>query len=138
MRGIRIAITALVAMLAVAAAIPAALAQVNFPSRVVKLIVPYPPGGGTDLLARVLADQLGRKWGQAVIVENIGGAGGNIGARGSLPRRPRRLHAACSPRPGPIATNAYMYKDMPYDPAKWVPIAVLATSPYVLVLQQRF
>ena len=59
---------------------PAAQAQANFPSRVVKLIVPYPPGGGTDLLARVLADQLGRKWGQAVIVENIGGAGGNIGA----------------------------------------------------------
>ncbi len=80
LRGIRIAITALVAMLAVAAAISAALAQANFPTRVVKLIVPYPPGGGTDLLARVLADQLGRKWGQAVIVENIGGAGGNIGA----------------------------------------------------------
>ena len=94
LRGIRIAITALAAMLAVAAAIPAAHAQANFPSRVVKLIVPYPPGGGTDLLARVLADQLGRKWGQAVIVENIGGAGGNIGASGSFPRRPRRLYAA--------------------------------------------
>ena len=70
---------ALVAMLAIAAAIPAARAQANYPARVVKLIVPYPPGGGTDLLARVLADQLGRKWGQAVIVENVGGAGGNIG-----------------------------------------------------------
>src|SRR5580700_1019734 len=63
LRGIRIAITALLAMLAVAATISAALAQANFPARVVKLIVPYPPGGGTDLLARVLADQLGRKWG---------------------------------------------------------------------------
>ena len=40
--------------------------------------------------------------------------------------------------PGPIATNAYMYKDMSYDPAKWVPIAVLATSPYVLVLSNGF
>ena len=64
MRGIRIAITALLAMLAVAAAIAVALAQANYPARVVKLIVPYPPGGGTDLLARVLADQLGRKWGK--------------------------------------------------------------------------
>jgi len=63
LRNIRIAITALAALLAVTAAVAVAQAQANYPSRVVKLIVPYPPGGGTDLLARVLADQLGRKWG---------------------------------------------------------------------------
>jgi tripartite-type tricarboxylate transporter receptor subunit TctC len=137
LRGIRSAITALVAMLAVAAAIPAALAQANFPSRVVKLIVPYPPGGGTDLLARVLADQLGRKWGQAVIVENIGGAGGNIGASEVFRADPDGYTLLLA-SPGPIATNAYMYKDMSYDPAKWVPVAVLATSPYVLVLHNGF
>ena len=137
LRGIRIAITALLAILAVAAAIPAALALANFPSRVVKLIVPYPPGGGTDLLARVLADQLGRKWGQAVIVENIGGAGGNIGAAEVFRADPDGYTLLLA-SPGPIATNAYMYKDMSYDPAKWVPIAVLATSPYVLVLHNGF
>jgi tripartite-type tricarboxylate transporter receptor subunit TctC len=137
LRGIRITITALLAMLAVAAAIPAALAQANYPSRVVKLIVPYPPGGGTDLLARVLADQLGRKWGQAVIVENIGGAGGNIGASEVFRADPDGYTLLLA-SPGPIATNAYMYKDMSYDPAKWVPIAVLATSPYVLVLHNGF
>ena len=137
MRGIRIAITALLPMLAVAAAISAAHAQTNFPTRVVKLIVPYPPGGGTDLLARVLADQLGRKWGKAVIVENIGGAGGNIGASEVFRADPDGYTLLLA-SPGPIATNAYMYKDMSYDPAKWVPIAVLATSPYVLVLHNGF
>jgi len=137
LRGIRIAITALLATLAVAAANSAALAQANFPTRVVKLIVPYPPGGGTDLLARVLADQLGRKWGQAVIVENIGGAGGNIGAAEVFRADPDGYTLLLA-SPGPIATNAYMYKDMSYDSAKWVPIAVLATSPYVLVLNNGF
>ena len=128
---------ALVAMLAAAAAISAAQAQANYPARVVKLIVPYPPGGGADLLARVLADQLGRKWGQAVIVENIGGAGGNIGAAEVFRADPDGYTLLLA-SPGPIATNAYMYKDMSYDPAKWVPIAVLATSPYVLVIHNGF
>ena len=55
-------------------------AQDTFPSRLVRIVVPYPPGGGTDTIARLLADQLGRKWGQSAIVENIGGAAGNIGS----------------------------------------------------------
>jgi tripartite-type tricarboxylate transporter receptor subunit TctC len=134
LRGIRIAITALVTLLALTAA---ARAQADFPTRVVKLIVPYPPGGGTDLLARVLAEQLGRKWGQAVIVENVGGAGGNIGAAEVFRAAPDGYTLLLA-SPGPIATNAYMYKDMSYDPAQWVPIAVLATSPYVLVLTNGF
>jgi tripartite-type tricarboxylate transporter receptor subunit TctC len=134
LRGIRIAITALAALLAVATA---AWAQADFPTRVVKLIVPYPPGGGTDLLARVLAERLGRTWRQAVIVENIGGAGGNIGAAEVFRADPDGYTLLLA-SPGPIATNAYMYKDMSYDPGKWVPIAVLATSPYVLVLNNGF
>jgi tripartite-type tricarboxylate transporter receptor subunit TctC len=124
---------ALAAMLAVSAA----QAQVNFPSRAVKLIVPYPPGGGTDLLARVLADQLGRKWGQSVIVENIGGAGGNIGAA-EVARAEPDGYTLLLASPGPIALNDFTFKDMSYDPEKWVPIAVLATSPYVLVLSPSF
>ena len=124
-------------MAAILAATGSAAAQADFPSRVVKLIVPYPPGGGTDLLARVLADQLGRRWHQAVIVENIGGAGGNIGATEVFRAAPDSYTLLLA-SPGPIATNAYMYKDMAYDPAQWVPIAVLATSPYVLVLNNGF
>src|SRR5258708_6931242 len=55
-------------------------AQDVFPSRAVRVVVPYPAGGGTDILGRFLADQLSRKWGQSVVIENAGGAGGNIGA----------------------------------------------------------
>jgi len=128
---------ALAALLAWAAAPAPAQAQADFPSRVVKVIVPYPPGGGTDLLARVLADQLGRKWGQSVIVENVGGAGGNIGAA-EVARAAPDGYTLLLASPGPIATNAYMYKNMSYDPEKWAPIAVLATSPYVLVVSPHF
>jgi len=141
MRGKAIATLACAAVLAAIAVILAAIgnvaAQADFPSRVVKLIVPYPPGGGTDLLARMLADHLGRKWHQAVIVENVGGAGGNIGAAEVFRAAPDGYTLLLA-SPGPIATNAYMYKDMAYDPAQWVPIAVLATSPYVLVLTNAF
>jgi len=137
MKGVRVATTALAAALALAAATVVTHAQANFPSRVVKMIVPYPPGGGTDLLARVLADQLGRKWGQSVIVENVGGAGGNIGAA-EVARADPDGYTLLFGSPGPIATNAFLYKNMSYDPARWVPIAVVATAPYVLVMSPNF
>jgi tripartite-type tricarboxylate transporter receptor subunit TctC len=66
------------AMLALLAAIAPAQAQ-NFPTRTVTLIVPFPPGGSTDVAGRILADKMGAALGQAVIVENVGGAGGSIG-----------------------------------------------------------
>lgn len=112
-------------------------AETAFPTRTVKMIVPYPPGGGTDLLARALAQQLGQKWRQSVIVENVGGAGGNVGAE-EVARAAPDGYTMLFASPGPIATNAYMYKTMRYDPADWTPIAVVATSPYVLVVSPRF
>src|ERR1700683_2648423 len=114
--------TALAALLALA--LPtASYSQAGFPSRTVKLIVPYPPGGGTDLLARVLADRLGRKWRQAVIVENIGGAGGNVGAE-EVARAAPDGYTLLFASPGPLATNSFMYKTLPYDPAKWATMTV--------------
>ena len=132
-----LAITVLAAALAVAAPGGAGQAQTAFPTRPVKMIVPYPPGGGTDLLARALAQQLGQKWQQSVIVENVGGAGGNLGSE-QVARAAPDGYTLLFASPGPIATNAYMYKTMPYDPAQWVPIAVVATSPYVLVVSPHF
>src|ERR671937_329500 len=95
----------------------------EFPSRLVRIVVPYPPGGGTDTLARLVADQLGRKWGQSVIVENIGGAAGNIGSA-EVARAAPDGHTLLIASPGTIATNAFLYREMPYDPARWVPIAL--------------
>jgi tripartite-type tricarboxylate transporter receptor subunit TctC len=132
-----LAMIALAALLAAAAPGAAARAQSSFPARTVKLIVPYPPGGGTDLLARALAQQLGAKWRQSVIVENVGGAGGNVGAE-DVARAAPDGYTLLFASPGPIATNAFMYKTMRYDPADWTPIAVVATSPYVLVVSPRF
>ena len=69
------------------AAIATAHAQDAFPTRTVRIVIPYPAGGGTDTLGRLVADQLSRKWGQTVVVENVGGAAGNIGAAECLQAR---------------------------------------------------
>jgi tripartite-type tricarboxylate transporter receptor subunit TctC len=135
----RLIMSSLVAIETLLAVLPAdnARAQDAYPSRVVRIVVPYPAGGGTDTLARLLADQLGRKWGQSAIVENVGGAAGNIGAA-EVARAAPDGHTLLLASPGPIATNSFLYKDMGYDPARWVPIALLATGPYVLVLRTSF
>jgi tripartite-type tricarboxylate transporter receptor subunit TctC len=136
MRRITSSLIALATLLGVLAA-DNARAQDAYPSRVVRIVVPYPAGGGTDTLARLLADQLGRKWGQSVIVENVGGAAGNIGAA-EVARAAPDGYTLLLTSPGPIASNSFLYKDMGYDPARWVPIALLATGPYVLVLRTSF
>ena len=136
MRRIKIGLLALAALAIVLPTEPSR-AQDAFPSRLVRIVVPYPAGGGTDTLARLVADQLGRKWGQSAIVENIGGAAGNIGAA-EVARAAPDGYTLLLASPGPIATNSFLYKDMPYDPARWTPIALLATGPYVLVLRKSF
>jgi tripartite-type tricarboxylate transporter receptor subunit TctC len=112
-------------------------AQETYPTRLVRIVVPYPAGGGTDTLARLLADQLSRKWGQSAIVENVGGAAGNIGSA-EVARAAPDGYTLLLASPGPIATNSFLYREMGYDPARWVPVALLATGPYVLVLRKSF
>src|SRR5687767_13197198 len=118
---------------------PADLAQAQdaFPNRAVRIVIPYPAGGGTDTIGRLVADQLSRKWGQPVVVENLGGAAGNVGAAQVFRAAPDG-HTMMIASPGPIATNSFLYKDMPFDPARWTSIALLATGPYVLVMRKNF
>jgi tripartite-type tricarboxylate transporter receptor subunit TctC len=137
MKRITLALAALGAVLALAATTGQSRAAPAFPARTVKMIVPYPPGGGTDLLARVLAQRLGEKWKQSVIIENVGGAGGNVGAE-QVYRAAPDGYTLLFASPGPLATNVFMYKAMRYDVAKWTPLAVVATSPYVLVVSPHF
>lgn len=114
-----------------------AVAQ-DYPTRLVKIIVPFPPGSGTDLLARLLADQLSKTWNSTVIVENLKGtASGNVAAAEVARMAPDGYSLMLCP-PGPISTNRLLYKNLSYDPDKWVPISLLATVPYVLVVRNDF
>ena len=110
----------------------------EFPTRTVKIVVANPPGSGTDILARLLADQLSRKWKNPVVVENASGvASGNIAA-GEMARASPDGHTLMLCPPGPISTNALLYKNLTYDPQKWTVISHLATVPYVLVVRKSF
>jgi tripartite-type tricarboxylate transporter receptor subunit TctC len=112
-------------------------AQDNYPSRVVRMVVPFPPGSGTDLLSRLVTDQLARKWNASVITENVPGASGNIGAADVFRSAPDGHTLLLCP-PGPIATNKFLFKDLAYDSNRWVPISWLTTVPYVLIARTSF
>jgi tripartite-type tricarboxylate transporter receptor subunit TctC len=115
----------------------AAHAQDSYPTRTVRFVVPFPAGSATDVLSRLLADQLTRKWGRTVISENVGGASGNIGALDVFRSAPDGHTMMLSP-PGPIATNRFLFKEMTYDATKWVPVSWLTTVPYVVTVRSSF
>ncbi len=113
---------------------PAGLAQ-EFPSRVVKIVVPAAGGSTTDALARVVADQLAHKWGKSVIVENIAGGAMNIGAT-AVARAAPDGHTMMVAPPAPLSFNDLLYKELNYVPTQFVPITLLATIPNVLVTRK--
>jgi tripartite-type tricarboxylate transporter receptor subunit TctC len=112
-------------------------AQDSFPTRTVRLVVPFPAGSATDVLSRLLADQLSRKWGRTVISENVPGASGNVGALDVWRAAPDGHTLMLAP-PGPIATNRFLFKEMAYDATKWVPVSWLTTVPYVVAVRSSF
>jgi tripartite-type tricarboxylate transporter receptor subunit TctC len=133
----RIAWFALLGAFGLIAAGAPGYAQDTYPTRTVRLVVPFPAGSGTDVLSRLLADALSRKWGRTVISENVAGASGNIGAFDVWRSAPDGHTMMLAP-PGPIATNRFLFKDMTYDSTKWVPISLLTTVPYVLTVRSSF
>ena len=111
----------------------AALAQA-YPNRPVKLIVPYPPGGGTDIAARWIADKLGDRLRQTVFVDNRAGANGNLGTDFIAKAAPDGYVIGMA-TPGPVTVGRSLYADLPYDPQKdLVPIILANESPIVLVV----
>ncbi|VCU70366.1 Tripartite tricarboxylate transporter family receptor [Pigmentiphaga humi] len=118
---------------ATVSAAPAAHAQHDFPSRPLRLIVAFPPGGSTDLIARVMAPAMSKSLGQQVIVENKGGAGGNIGVEAVVRAAPDGYTMVLSGA-GALGINSVLYRSMPFDPVKdLAPVSLVATSPFVLV-----
>ena len=122
-------------MVGIALAFPAlSQAPAAYPNRPVKLVVPFPPGGPLDIVGRAIAQKLSEAWGQAVVVDNRPGAGGNIGAdivAKSPPDGYTILMGALSTH----AVNPSLYAKMPYDAvADFAPITLVAVTPNVLVV----
>lgn len=110
-----------------------ALAADTFPDKVVHIVVPQAPGGASDTLARIMAQALGQKWGQAVVVENRAGAGGNIGMDAVARAEPDGYTLLMSYE-GSHAINASLYRSLPFDVKKdFTPVATLAVLPFVAV-----
>lgn len=104
-----------------------------WPTRPIELVVPFGPGGTTDLLARLLADGISQELGQNVIVQNKPGAGANIGAA-EVARAAPDGYTLLMGTPGPLAINPHIYDDMPFDPAKdFTAVSYVADVPNVLL-----
>ena len=119
--------------LALLTAVSVAQAQ-SYPGKPVRLIVPFPPGGSTDILGRTLAQQLSLAWGQQVVVDNRPGAGGSIGADLAARAAPDG-YTLLMGHIGTLAVNVALYSKLPYSPTKdFAPVSLVATVPNVLVV----
>ena len=121
--------------LAAATLLPQAFAQGAWPTRPVKIVVPFPPGGTTDILARAVAPELSKAFGQNFIVENRGGAGGNVGAE-VVSKSPPDGYTLLMGTVGTHGINRALYSKLPYDPIKdFAPITMVAGVPNVMEMQ---
>ena len=106
----------------------------SFPAKAVTLVVPFPPGGGTDTGGRIIAEQLGKRWGQPVIVENKGGAAGQIGADVVAKAKPDGYTLLLG-NIGTQAINPSLYAKLPYNPdTAFAPISLLAELPLAMMV----
>lgn len=119
-----------------ALALVAGAAHAAYPDRPIRMIVPFAPGGGADLTARVVADTLGKKLGQPVIIENKAGAGGVIGAA-AVARSDPDGYTLLYTTPGQQMTLPFIMKNMPYDPADLRPVSQVSLAPSVLVVNKK-
>jgi tripartite-type tricarboxylate transporter receptor subunit TctC len=120
-------------------ALPAAAQQdsANYPSRPVRIVVTVPAGGGVDTVTRIFADRLQRRFGQAFVIENQGGAGGNVGAASVYGAAPDG-YTLMSSQPAPLTTNVALYKRLGFAPAQLTPIVIMSRYPNVLLVRKDF
>jgi tripartite-type tricarboxylate transporter receptor subunit TctC len=119
--------------------IPAASqAQDAYPSKTIRFVVPYPPGGPTDLMARLLSVELQSKLGVSVIVDNKGGAGGNTGSAEVAKQAAADGHTLLLAASGPMAVNASLYKTMPFNAlTDLAPVIQISSFPLVLEVHPK-
>ena len=110
------------------------MAQSPFPNKPVKLIVPFPPGGGNDVIARVIGQKLSDRWGQPVVIDNRAGANGIVGLQ-ALMQAPADGYTLAVGAAGPLAVNPSLYARLPYDPVKdFAAVTNLVNYPLLLVV----
>jgi tripartite-type tricarboxylate transporter receptor subunit TctC len=127
-------VAALLAAIALVATTPAAAQGAAYPTKPVRLVVPFPAGGTTDILARAVAQKLSETWGQQVIVDNRPGAGGNIGSE-LVAKAPPDGYTLLMGTVGTHAINPSLYAKMPYNHVKdFTPVILVAGVPNVLVV----
>ena len=119
---------------AIAGALPGMAFAQAYPQKPIRIIVAFAPGGGSDLLARIVAQKLNEAWGQPVVVENKTGAEGNIGMERAAKSTPDGYTLAVMPA-GNAVVNPHLFKSLPYDPFKdFAPVTLMANVENVLVV----
>jgi tripartite-type tricarboxylate transporter receptor subunit TctC len=127
-------LAALGALLAALVGAGTARAEDTYPSKPVHILVPFPPGGAVDIVARTIGDELSRRWGQSIVVENRPGAGGTLAAAAAAKAAPDgyTLILVASGH----AIVSYLYPDLPYDPLRdFTPISLVGSSPNMLLVR---
>ncbi len=125
------------ALLFVLLGVAPASAQDAYPSRLVKIVLPNAPGSTTDILARLVADQLSQKWGKPVIVENVPGGGMSIGSTQVFRAAPDGYTLFLCP-PSPLTIMKLLYRDLSFEPSQFTPIALLVRVPNALAVRRDF
>jgi tripartite-type tricarboxylate transporter receptor subunit TctC len=130
----RRAILALGAAGAAGGLLPASLAAQEWPTRPLRMIVPFVPGGGADLVARLVADPLAAELDQTVVIENRGGGGGTIGTA-AVAQAPADGYTLLYGTPGPLVTNPILLPSLPYDAERdFAPVSLLTRGAYVMAV----
>jgi tripartite-type tricarboxylate transporter receptor subunit TctC len=129
------ALVAAATLLAVAPA--AAQDAANYPNKAVKIVVTVPAGGGVDTATRIFAEKLQQRLGQPFVIENRGGAGGNVAAEAVFVAPPDGYTLMAS-QPAPLTSNIALYKKLNFDPAAFEPVVVMSKFPNVLLVRENF
>jgi tripartite-type tricarboxylate transporter receptor subunit TctC len=109
----------------------------DYPNKPVKVIVTVPAGGGVDTVTRFVTERLRQKLGQPFVIENRGGAGGNIAAEAVFQAEPDGYTLMAS-QPAPITTNVVLYKKLNFDPTAFEPVGIMSSAPNVLLVKNDF
>jgi tripartite-type tricarboxylate transporter receptor subunit TctC len=126
--------TSALAALALTIAAGTACAQAPFPSKAVHILVPFPPGGAVDIVARTIGDELSRRWGQPIVVENRPGAGGTIAAAAAAKAAPDGYTIILVASGHAIVS--YLYPSLPYDPLRdFTPLSFVGSSPNMMLVR---